>query len=140
MAKNLDELLNKIDTKLDEMSDVIHKVDKDVALHKAAFEDHTKADEKMYDELRRMNDILQTNTESLKEHMHRTELLEDLVKKMDQRLSPIEEERIQIEAIKKYKHEKLEKIIQWGKILGVILTLIGITVAAKPLLLKLLLL
>jgi DNA repair exonuclease SbcCD ATPase subunit len=129
MAKNLDELLNKIDTKLDEMSDVIHKVDKDVALHKAAFEDHTKADEKMYDELRRMNDILQTNTESLKEHMHRTELLEDLVKKMDQRLSPIE-----------YKHEKLEKIIQWGKILGVILTLIGITVAAKPLLLKLLLL
>lgn len=135
MAKNLDEMLSKIDTKLDDVSDAIHKVDKEVALHKAAFDEHIRQDEKMYEEFKRMNDILQQNTESLKEHMHRTELLEQLVQKMDARLMPIEKEKIEQEAISKYRTEKLKK---YGKVLGAIATAIGILAAAKPYLLKLL--
>jgi thiaminase len=135
MAKNLDDMLNKIDEKLDDVSDAIHKVDKEVALQKAAFDEHIKQDEKMYEEFKRMNDILQQNTDSLKEHMHRTDLLEDIVKKMDLRLSPIELERIEDEAVKKYRNSKLKK---YGKVLGAIATAIGILAMLKPLLLKLL--
>ena len=135
MAKHVDEMLMKIDTKLDEVSDSIHKVDKEVALQKAAFDEHIKQDERMYEEFKRMNDILQANTESLKEHMHRTELLESIVQKMDARLTPIELEKIELAAITKYRNEKL---VKYGKILGLITTLIGILAATKPLLLKLL--
>lgn len=131
MAKNLDEMLLRIDEKLDEVSDSIHKVDKEVALQKAAFEEHQKQDEGMYAELKRMNDILQDNTESLKEHMHRTALLEQLVAQMDIRLSPIEREKIEKEAVKKYHDAEVERWIKYGKILGVIAALIGIVAGIK---------
>lgn len=134
MAKTED-LLEKIDEKLDDVVNSIYKVDKEVALQKAAFDEHIKQDEKMYDELKRMNNILQQNTDSLKEHMHRTDLLEQMLSKMDQRLSPLELQRVEEEAIKKYRNDKL---IKYGKVLGVIATAIGILVAMKPLLLKLL--
>jgi DNA repair exonuclease SbcCD ATPase subunit len=135
MAKSLDDMLNKIDEKIDNVSDSIHKIDKEVALQKAAFDEHIKQDEKMYEEFKRMNDILQQNTDSLKEHMHRTDLLETMITRMDQRLSPIELERIEDEAVKKYRNSKLKK---YGKVLGAIATAIGILAAVKPLLLKLL--
>ena len=135
MSKDSESTLNKIQDKLDEVFDVSHKIDKEVALQKAAFDEHIKQDEKMYEEFKRMNDILQQNTDSLKEHMHRTDLLEDLVKKMDVRLSPIELERIEEEAVRKYRNSKLKK---YGKVLGVVATAIGVLLALKPLLLKLL--
>lgn len=135
MPKNMDDMLNKIDEKLDEVVDSIHKIDKESALQKHAFDAHTKQDEQMYDELKRMNDILQQNTESLREHMKQTQLLKDTVLKIDARLAPIEIERIEEEAVRKYRNAKLKK---YGKILGVIATAIGIAAAAKPLLLKLL--
>lgn len=137
MAKNLDEMFDKIDSKLDEVSDAIYKIDKEVALQKAAFDEHIKQDEKMYEEFKRMNDILSVNTESLKEHMQRTaiaeqrqQILEDLVKSIDARLSPFEQHRLEEEAIKKYRNEKLIKI---GKILGLIATLVAIVAGLKTL-------
>lgn len=137
MAANLDNMLNKIDSKLDEVSDAVYKIDKEVALQKAAFDEHIKQDEKMYDEFKRMNDILSANTESLKEHMQRTaiaekrqQILEDLVKSIDTRLSPFEQHKLEEEAVKKYRNEKLKKI---GKILGIIATLIAIVAGLKTL-------
>ena len=129
MAKNLDEMLSKMDQKLDEVSDSIHKVDKEVALQKAAFDEHIKQDEKMYEELKRMNDILQQNTESLKEHMHRTELLEDIVKKMDARLSPVEVRHIEEEAVKKHKKEIL---IMSAKIVGALAAAVAVIAFFMP--------
>ena len=135
MAKNIDETLVKIETKIDDVSDMVHKIDKEVALQKATFEDHTKQDEKMYEELKRMNDILSINTESLKEHMQRTEinekqliLMEELISKIDSRLSPIEQERIEAEAIRKYRNETLIKL---GKILGAAATIVAIVAGLK---------
>lgn len=142
MAKTTDEMLNKMDTKLDDMSDAIHHMDKEVALQKAAFSDHVQQDEKMYDELKRMNDILQENTESLKEHMAQTQLLKDTVLKIDARLAPIEVERIEAEAVKKHeeklKQQRKETLKKYGKILGLIGAAISVIVAAQPFLLKLL--
>lgn len=135
MAKSSDDMLNKMDEKLDEVSNYCHKIDKEVALQKAAFDVHTKQDEQMYEELKRMNDILQQNTDSLREHMAQTQLLKDTVLKIDARLAPFEVERIEVEAVKKYRNAKLKK---YGKILGIIATAIGVLAGLKPLLLKLL--
>jgi chromosome segregation ATPase len=135
MAKNMDDMLNKIDEKLNEVVDSVHNIDKEVALQKAAFNSHTQQDEQMYEELKRMNDILQQNTESLREHMAQTKLLKETVLKIDARLAPIEVARIEEEAIKKYRNEKLKK---YGKVLGYIVSAIAILAAAKPYLLKLL--
>lgn len=135
MAKTADELLLKIDNKIDDVSDSIHKVDKELALHKATFEQHIKQDELMYEEFKRMNDILQQNTESLKEHMHRTELLEDIVKKMDSRLSPVEIRHIEEEAVKRHRHDMMMKT---AKIVGALTALGGLLVALKPFILLLL--
>ena len=137
MAKTTDDMLNKIDEKLDGVVESIHKVDKEVALQKSAFDDHLKQDEKMYEEFKRMNDILQQNTQSLKEHMHRTEIaeqrqqiLEDLVRSIDMRLSPFEQHKLEEDAVKKYRNEKLIKI---GKILGIIATLVAIVTGLRAL-------
>lgn len=137
MAREVDQKLDDIQDKVEDVANIVHKIDKEVALQKAAFIEHTKQDEKMYDELKRMNDILVVNTESLKEHMHRSDLLEDLVQKLDKRLSPIEIEHIEEQAIKKYRKEKLIFVL---KIIGAVATLVTIGMAIKPYLLKLLLL
>ena len=129
MAKDLDEKLGYIQEKIDEVSNTIGKIDKELAVHKSTFHDHLRQDEQMYEELKRMNDILQQNTESLKEHMYRTELLEDIVKKIDLRLSPIEVQRLEQDIISKYRNEKLKKI---GTIIGLLATIIGIGAAIKP--------
>ena len=135
MAKNSEDMLDKIDEKIDGVIDACHKIDKDAALAKAAFDAHLLQDEKMYEEFKRMNDILQQNTNSLKEHMAQTQLLKDTVLKIDARLAPFEIERIEDEAVKKYRNAKLKK---YGKVLGVIATAIGVLAALRPLLLKLL--
>lgn len=132
----IEEVLLKIVEKLDNVSLSVHKIDKDLALHKSQFDQHIIQDEKMYEEFKRMNDILQQNTDSLKEHIHRTELLEDFARKMDSRLSPIEIKHIEDEAIKRHKYNTLAR---WTKILAAIATLGGLLIWAKPLLLKLLL-
>jgi DNA replication protein DnaD len=135
VAKDIDQKLSDIQGRIEEVSDTTHKIDKELALQKAAFEDHMKQDEKMYEEFKRMNDILQINTESLKEHMHRTELLESVVQKMDMRLSPIEIEHIESQAIKRYRKEKLMLMI---KIIGALAALVAVGAAVKPILIKLL--
>lgn len=135
MAKDLDKSLVDLQGKMNEIGDQLHKMDKDSALQQAAFMEHLNQHERMYEEFKRTNDILKTNTESLKEHMHRTELLEDLVQKMDGRLLPIEKLKIETEAIKKHKHEQL---VRWGKIIAAVVGIIGLLAGAKPLLIKLL--
>lgn len=99
MAGN-DGKLDYIKEKLDDVSSTCTRIDKEVSAQKVAFDEHIKQDEKMYEEFKRMNDILQTNTDSLKEHMHRSELLETMMVKMDARLSPLEVKDIQRTAVK----------------------------------------
>lgn len=126
---SLDSKIEEIRDKVSDMSDTVHKIDKEVALQKAAFEDHMKQDELMYQEFKRMNDILQQNTESLKEHMHRTNLLEDVVQKMDQRLSPLEIKHIKESAIKEWIKDNA---IMVAKIAGAATAVIGLLALLKP--------
>lgn len=129
MAKDVDDKLNYIQEKIDDVANCVGRIDKEVALQKAAFDDHLKQDERMYEEFKRMNDILQQNTDSLKEHMHRTELLEEIVQKMDVRLSPIEKQNIEQQAVKAYRHELMIKL---AKIVGAVVGLIGALTTLWP--------
>lgn len=112
MPKDADsKKIDYIQDKLDSVADTCAKIDKEVALQKQAFDDHLVQDERMYEEFKRMNNILQDNTNSLKEHMHRSDLLEDLVTKMDARFSPIQIEYERKEAVREY-------LVSKGKLLG----------------------
>jgi hypothetical protein len=106
--------------KLDQLLEVIAKIDKDNALQKAALESHTEQDEKMYDELKRMNDILLSNTESLREHMQNNVLLKDMVKALNKRLEPIELKYIQQEAVKTWVLAQSKLIAKIGAASGVL--------------------
>jgi hypothetical protein len=127
--------LNLIQAKLDDVNDVTTKIDKDLALHKAQFEAHIEQDEKMYEEFKRMNDILQQNTDSLKEHMHRTDLLESLVAKMDERITPVELEHIKKKAVSDWMKDKAIFI---AKVAAAVTGAAAMAMLFKDILLKLL--
>lgn len=112
--------IDYIQHKIDDVADTCVKIDKELALYKAAFDAHLEQDEKMYEEFKRMNDILHENTLSLKEHIHRTNLLQDMVAKMDQRLSPVELEHIQKVAVKTWVYDKLKLMGKIGAAIGAI--------------------
>ncbi len=61
-----------------------------------------------------MNDILEQNTQSLKEHMHRSDLLERIVEKMDKRLSPVETDFIRKQAVRDWLMAKMKFITKLG--------------------------
>jgi hypothetical protein len=102
--------IDYIQEKVDSVANTVANIDKDMAIQKATFEAHTAQDEKMYDELRRMNDILQQNTDSLKAHMQNNILLKDMIVNMNKRLEPIEIEFIQKAAVRTYVIHKIKLI------------------------------
>lgn len=136
MAKTTaEEMLVKIVDKLDEMQKSLHNVDKDNAVIKAAVQEQSNDIKVLQEQQKQSNDIQRQNTKSLDEHMYRTDLLEKLHQDLDNRLTPIEIEKIEQTAIKA--HTK-ELIIRWAKIVGALATVTGLIVAAKPFLLFLL--
>jgi DNA-directed RNA polymerase sigma subunit (sigma70/sigma32) len=93
--KKIDYIQERVDTVVDK----VHEIGKNLEGHMATFQAHTAMDEGMYAELRRSNDILQENTNSLKDHMYRTDLLETYVRSLDSRFSPIEMEQLRKRAV-----------------------------------------
>lgn len=110
--------IDYIQDKVDSVADTVAKIDKAQALQQAAFEVHAKQDEQMYGELKRMNDILLNNTESLKEHMQNNLLLKEMIVKMDDRLSPIEKERLESAAVEAYAASKLKLLLKVAAAVG----------------------
>jgi hypothetical protein len=123
--KKIDYIQNKVDS----VAKIVISIDKDMALQKAALEAHTKQDERMYDEFKRMNNILQENTSSLKEHMQQTDILKDMVVKMDERLSPMEVEYIQKNAVKNWVMIKVKFL---GKIGAALIAVDAMWIYLKP--------
>lgn len=100
-----DYILNEIRSLEESIKDASNKVnglDKTIAEYKVSFDHHVAIDEHMYAELKRMNDILAQNTESLRTHIKRTDLLEQAVMKMDVKLTSLEIKDIEKEAVKKW--------------------------------------
>jgi hypothetical protein len=123
--------IDYIQERVDSVASTIAGIDKDMAIQKANFEVHTRQDEQMYCELKRMNDILQQNTDSLKEHMDNNVLLKDMINNMNKRLEPIEIEFIQKAAVRSWVMSKAKFI---GKVGGAIVAVIGVWMYVAPLL------
>lgn len=123
-----DKKFEYIQERLDTVIDKVHEINSSLGAHSANFAAHIKQDEGMHEELKRSNDILAENTESLKTHMHRTALLEDYLKKVDQRFTPIELEHIKRQAVKENNIAMLKLVAKIGGAVGAIST---IGVAAK---------
>ena len=128
--------IDYIQSRIDSVADSVATMSTDAALQRAALENHTKQVEDMYEQLKRMNNILQKNTDSLKEHMHRTDLLEGIVVKMDERFTPIEVAHLENAAIKHWIYDKSKFVAKVG---GAILAVAGVWVYVKPIITQLLL-
>ena len=119
----LEESIEKVDAKCD-------RIDTTLAVMATKFEEHLKQDEKMYEEFKAMVHILRENTDSLKDHVMRTNTLQnmvislqDMVGSMNKRLEPIEQERLKQQAV----HDFLKgKAAKWAKIIAGLAGLITI--------------
>jgi len=112
-------LLNKLD-KLDGKLDTIRE---EQLVSKAAFGSHEVRDQEMHDdvkgmgaELKNQSKLLGDYNQSLKEHMRRTEMLENKVE-------PMFVEFADVKLLQKAKSEKIKKML---KIAGVISVIVGI--------------
>ena len=115
MAKDSDsKKIDYIQGRVDSVVETVNNIDKEMSIQKAGLQTHLKQDERMWDEFKRMNDILQQNTDSLREHMHQTLLLKEVVMKMDARLSPIEIEYIQKSAVRGWLLNRLKFVAKVG--------------------------
>lgn len=115
----LDEIKSIEDTVKD-VSNKLNSLDKTMAEYKISFDHHIAVDEQMYHEFKRMNDILQQNTESLKQHMRRTDLNEEAIQRLGTRLTDLEIRQIESEAVKKWFSKNA---VLAGKILGALVAL-----------------
>ncbi len=113
ISKHLDKLEKTIE-KVDEKCD---NIDKSVALFGQRFEEHLKQDELMYNEFKRMVDILQDNTNDIKHHIARTDALQSLVTSINERLTPFEQDKLKKEAVREF---MMERSVKWGKRIGII--------------------
>ncbi len=125
--------IKELKSAVDGIESQVNQLDKALAQYQITREHHQQQDERMYEELKRMNDILLSNTESLKQHMRRTELLEAAVMKMNDRISPLELENIKKAAVRSWIKENA---ILAGKVLAAILALGSVIAGSKALLIK----
>jgi DNA repair exonuclease SbcCD ATPase subunit len=134
MSKDNEQLirdaLSDIRDSLRDLDNQVDSMDKNLVAYRVAFDHHIQQDEKMYEEFKRMNDILMENTESLKYHIRRTALLEEAMLKIDARLSPIEIERIKKQAVNAWLKQKMVTV---AKIFGAATALVAALTAVWPL-------
>lgn len=86
----------------------VNSLETTLSKHSENFTEHVTTDKQMYEEIKRTNDILEKNTESLIEHVRRTELneiaiqeLKSMNQRFDSRLTPIEHSHIEKAGLQK---------------------------------------
>lgn len=119
--------VGKLEDKVENLTVNIQRIQSTVQSQSNTLNDHIAVvaakEARIAQELTRSNDILRENTDSLKEHIRRTELLENKLSSIDGRLCPIEQEFLRSQIIKNYIKDKWKR---WAIILGIIGTSIGI--------------
>jgi len=115
-VSKLEEAVEKIDAKCD-------RIDTTLAVMTAKFEEHLKTDEKMYEEFKHMVQILRENVDDMKEHISRTNILQEMVVGMNKRLEPIEQERLKREAVSEFMKSKAAKVVKIASVLAAIITI-----------------
>jgi chromosome segregation ATPase len=114
MSDQLDHIQERIDTVIDRVADA----NKSLESFKTAFELHVEKDDQMSSKLIGLHDTLIENTQNLREHMRRTDLLEEYVKAVDARFTPVEMERLRSRAVNAWISSKLGLVVKVGAALG----------------------
>ena len=112
----LEEAVEKIDAKCD-------RIDTTLAVMTSKFEEHLKTDEKMYEEFKHMVQVLRENTDSLKDHVMRTNTLQEMVIAFNKRLEPIEQERLKREAVSEFMKSKAAKVVKIASVIAALITI-----------------
>lgn len=99
-------------------------MDTNLAYMTAKFEEHLKQDEKMYEEFKGMVQILRENTDSLKEHVLRTNTLQQMVLDMHAQLDPIVQERIKKQAVSEFVKAKAARWTKIATIAAAVITIV----------------
>jgi len=116
--------LEKLEKSVDNVDNKCDRIDTTLAVMTAKFEEHLKQDEKMYEEFKSMVQILRENTDSLKEHVLRTNTLQDMVIGINNRLEPIEQDRLKKAAVTEFIKSKAAFWAKIGGAAGGIITII----------------
>lgn len=122
MADKLDNLAHKLDSVADKVSDIGTKLE----VHISKFETHIGHEDSQNADMRRNTEVLQANTESLRDHMQRTNLLESYVKKIDERFTPVELESLRKKAVADWWKGRVVFLAKLGGAIGAIGALAGI--------------
>ncbi len=107
---------HKLDTIVDKVSEIATKLE----VHITKFESHVEHENEQNAELRQNTEVLRVNTESLQDHMARTDALENYVKKIDERFTPVELESIRRAAVSEWWKNKLVFVAKLGGAVGAI--------------------
>lgn len=115
-----DNKLDYITRKLDVVADKVADIDTKLEVHIAKFDIAAEkaAEDRM--NIGRNTDVLHANTASLQDHMKRTELLEDYVKKIDERFTPVELEALKKKAVGEWWKLRILFLAKLGGALGAI--------------------
>lgn len=117
----IDNVVEKLDSVSDKVSDINTKLE----VHISKFNMHIDQEQEQNEILKRNTDILHVNTASLKDHMERTDLLESYVKKLDQRIAPVELELLRSTAVSDWWKARVVFLAKLGGAIAAIGTLAG---------------
>ncbi len=117
----IDNVVEKLDSVSDKVSDINTKLE----VHISKFNMHIDQEQEQNEILKRNTDILHVNTASLKDHMERTDLLESYVKKLDQRIVPVELELLRSTAVSDWWKARVVFLAKLGGAIAAIGTLAG---------------
>lgn len=113
-----DSKIDYITQKLDHVSDKVNETNTMLQVHVAKFDSAVQDNERDRQNIARNTEILNHNTESLKEHMAQTQLLRDYVKKIDDRFTPIELEALKRKAVGEWWKNRVVFLAKLGGALG----------------------
>lgn len=117
----IDNVVEKLDSVSDKVSDINTKLE----VHISKFNMHIDQEQEQNEILKRNTDILHINTASLKDHMERTDLLESYVKRLDQRMAPVELELLRSTAVADWWKARVVFLAKLGGAIAAIGTLAG---------------
>lgn len=110
------EAIKELKSDIKELVVKVDEIDKKLAIYNVQFESHTIAEEKFYEEIKNISQTLVKNTQSLDEHIRRTDLLEKSLTEQNTRLTPVELDYL-------VRQENRKSLIFYAKVLGGIVAL-----------------
>lgn len=115
MADNkLDYIQERVDTVVDRVADL----GKTVEGVRTTLDSHTAQEAEWKQDLSRIAATLDHNTDSLQEHMRRTDLLEEYVKSVDARFTPMEMEQMRKKAVKAWITRQVKFVAKLGALVS----------------------